>query len=235
MRPVSAEQLSVASAPTEGLFEVAWAPIALTGNGSEHDATLWQPGAHGADVLRSVHAATTEALGVLQSWLRGDGSGVLAVQTHGAVALAGEDVADLAGAAVWGLVRSAQAEHPGRVVLIDSDGSLDARAVIASGETQLVVRAGVVYAARMRPARRGSVFRAAVRGLAVGRRRRRHAGGSAGGSVPAGGTGGRPGAGRGGRGGGELPGCAGGPGHVSRRRPSWGPRVPAWWSRSVPG
>ena len=42
--------------------------------------------------------------------------------THGAVGLAGEDVADLAGAAVWGLVRSAQAEHPGRVVLVTRMG-----------------------------------------------------------------------------------------------------------------
>ena len=39
--------------------------------------------------------------------------------------VAGEGVTDLAGAAVWGLVRSAQAEHPGRVVLVDSDGSVD--------------------------------------------------------------------------------------------------------------
>ena len=77
------------------------------------------------DVVGSVYAATHEALGVLQSWLAGDGSGVLVVLTHGAVGLAGEDVTDLAGAAVWGLVRSAQAEHPGRVVLVDSDGSLD--------------------------------------------------------------------------------------------------------------
>ena len=29
---------------------------------------------------------------------------------------------DLAGAGVWGLVRSAQSEHPGRVVLVDVDG-----------------------------------------------------------------------------------------------------------------
>ncbi|MGI3199788.1 SpnB-like Rossmann fold domain-containing protein [Streptomyces sp. GLT-R25] len=35
--------------------------------------------------------------------------------TRGAVALPGEDVADLAGAAVWGLVRSAQSEDPGPV------------------------------------------------------------------------------------------------------------------------
>ena len=48
-------------------------------------------------------------------------------------------------AAAWGLVRSAQAEHPGRVVLVDSDGSVDVGDVIGCGEPQLVVRAGVVY------------------------------------------------------------------------------------------
>ncbi|OCB26301.1 polyketide synthase [Mycobacterium malmoense] len=157
MRPVSAGQLSAAAAPAEGLFEVAWSPITLSGNDSE--ATVWEPGAHGADAVRSVHAATTEALGALQSWLAGPESGTLVVQTRGAVALPGEDVADLAGAAVWGLVRSAQAEHPGRVVLVDSDGSLDARAVIGCGEPQLAVRAGAAHAARMRPARGGSVLR----------------------------------------------------------------------------
>ena len=79
-------------------------------------------------------------------------SGVLVVLTHGAVGLADEDVSDLAGAAVWGLVRSAQAEHPGRLVLVDSDGSLDVAAVIGCGEPQLVVRAGSVFAPRLRPA-----------------------------------------------------------------------------------
>ena len=51
------------------------------------------------------------------------------VCTVGAVALPGEDVSDLAGAAVWGLVRSAQTEHPGRIVLVDSDGAVDVAAV----------------------------------------------------------------------------------------------------------
>ena len=159
MRPVSAEQLSGVAAPAEGLFEVSWSPMSQDGNDVGGDVTLWELGTRGSDVVRSVHAATTEALGVMQSWLGGDGSGVLAVQTRGAVALAGEDVPDLAGAAVWGLVRSAQAEHPGRVVLIDSDGTVDARAITGCGEPQLVVREGVVYAARMRPVRSGSVFR----------------------------------------------------------------------------
>jgi NADPH:quinone reductase-like Zn-dependent oxidoreductase/acyl carrier protein len=77
---------------------------------------------------------------------------VLVVLTRGAVTLAGEDVSDLAGAAVWGLARSAQAEHPGRVVLVDSDGSLDIESVIGCGEPQLAVRDGVAYTVRLRPA-----------------------------------------------------------------------------------
>jgi len=96
---------------------------------------------------------------VLQSWLAGDAGGTLVVATRGAVALTGEDVSDLAGAAVWGLVRSAQAEHPGRVVLVDTDGSLDIAAVIGCGEPQLVVRAGVAYSARLKPAGQRALLR----------------------------------------------------------------------------
>ena len=46
----------------------------------------------------------------------------LLVVTRGAVALPGEDITDLGAAAVWGLVRSAQTENPGRIVLADIDG-----------------------------------------------------------------------------------------------------------------
>ena len=158
MRPVSAGQLS-AAAPAEGLLEVMWSPVSLDGNDIGADAVVWELGTAGPGVVRSVHAGTTEALGVLQSWLSGDRPGVLAVVTCGAVALAGEDVSDLAGAAVWGLVRSAQAEHPGRVVLVDSDRSVDVGTVIGCDEPQLVVRHGVVYAARLRPVAAGPVLR----------------------------------------------------------------------------
>ncbi|MGO9747294.1 MAG: SDR family NAD(P)-dependent oxidoreductase [Mycobacterium sp.] len=162
MRPVSTEQLAVAAAPLgalEGLLEVKWTPITPEASGSDDAVFVWDSRAAGPDVVRSVHAATTEALQVLQSWLGGDDSRVLAVLTHGAVALPGEDVSDLAGAAVWGLVRSAQAEHPGRVVLVDSDGSLEASAVIGCGEPQLTVRAGAAYAARLAPVIAESVLR----------------------------------------------------------------------------
>ncbi|MEB3981854.1 type I polyketide synthase [Mycobacterium sp. 663a-19] len=149
VRPVSVAQLSAPAGPRGGggLFEVTWAPVPLQPNAVGGDVMIWRPGA-GADV-GSVYSATHEALGVLQSWLAGEGSGVLVVVTQGAVGLPGEGVEDLAGAAVWGLVRSAQAEHPGRVVLVDSDGSIDPRDVIGCGEPQLVVRSGVAHAARL--------------------------------------------------------------------------------------
>ncbi|OBK93662.1 type I polyketide synthase, partial [Mycobacterium sp. 1165178.9] len=153
MRPVSAGQLTAAPAQRfGGLLDVTWSPIAL--GGEDHaEATVWELGDHGDDVVYAVHAATTEILAKLQSELGDESGATLAVQTRGAVALTGEDVSDLAGAAVWGLVRSAQAEHPGRVVLIDTDGSVDAGAVIDCGEPQVVIREGVAYAARLRPVR----------------------------------------------------------------------------------
>jgi acyl transferase domain-containing protein/NADPH:quinone reductase-like Zn-dependent oxidoreductase/acyl carrier protein len=168
VRPISIGALSAAMAAAAGggggLYEVAWSLVSLEANAvAGEGVTVWEPSSGTGDAVGSVYAATHEALGVLQSWLAGDAAGVLVVLTRGAVGLAGEDVTDLAGAAVWGLVRSAQAEQPGRVVLVDSDGSLDIAEVIACGETQLVVRSGVAHAARL-----GAVGAGAVLELAPG-------------------------------------------------------------------
>ncbi|MEU9087453.1 acyltransferase domain-containing protein [Streptomyces sp. NPDC048357] len=62
---------------------------------------------------------------------------------------------DLAGAAVWGLIRSAQAENPGRFVLADVDADEASwralpRAVM-SGEPQLALRAGQARVPRLAP------------------------------------------------------------------------------------
>ena len=158
-RPVSAAQLSAAAARSGGgeLLEAVWSPVPLADTGIGAAPEVWQPPPNGPGVVGSVYAATHEALAVLQS--RGDGAGPLVVLTRGAVALPGEDVSDLAGAAVWGLARSAQAEHPGRVVLVDSDGSLDLGSVIGCGEPQLVVREGVAYGARLKPIKAHPVLR----------------------------------------------------------------------------
>ncbi|MGV7631464.1 type I polyketide synthase [Mycobacterium kansasii] len=155
-RPLPDRALSAVARGDGGLFQVGWSPITLAHNRiAEAPTTVWELAAQvprQADVVESVRAASHAVLAVLQSWLSGDEDGVLVVLTHGAVGLADEDVTDLAGAAVWGLVRSAQAEHPGRVVLLDSDGSVDVSAVTRSGEPQLVARGGVAYQARLRPA-----------------------------------------------------------------------------------
>ena len=159
-RPVSAAQLSAAAAARSGggeLLEAAWSPVPLADNDIDAAPDVWQPPRNGPGVVGSVYAATHAALGELQS--RGDGAGPLVVLTRGAVALPGGDVSDLSGAAVWGLVRSAQAEHPGRVVLVDSDGSLDPGSVIGCGEPQLVVREGVAYRARLKPIKAHPVLR----------------------------------------------------------------------------
>ncbi|GAA0616332.1 hypothetical protein GCM10010174_37870 [Kutzneria viridogrisea] len=64
---------------------------------------------------------------------------------------AGPDLADLDAAPVWGLIRSAQSENPDRFVLIDVDepGADALHAAIASGEPQVLVRDGVLHAARL--------------------------------------------------------------------------------------
>ncbi|MBP8535267.1 type I polyketide synthase, partial [Streptomyces sp. MK37H] len=100
--------------------------------------------------------ATTQVLGLLQQWLADDRftDSRLVLLTSGAVATeAGEPVTDLAGAAVHGLLRTAQAENPDRFVLLDIDGqdaSLAALpAALAAGEEQLAVRAGVARIPRL--------------------------------------------------------------------------------------
>ncbi|MFC8088419.1 beta-ketoacyl reductase, partial [Streptomyces sp. NPDC057340] len=100
-------------------------------------------------------------LGWLRGWL-GDGrfeGSRLVVVTRGAVGVVeGEGVVDLAGAAVWGLVRSAQSEYPGRLVLVDVEpgvvvGELGGvlGAVVGSGLGEVAVRGGRLLAPRLVP------------------------------------------------------------------------------------
>ncbi|MHC3455995.1 type I polyketide synthase, partial [Streptomyces prasinus] len=114
---------------------------------------------------QAVLARTGEVLGRLRSWLADEryAGTTLIVATRGAVAAdPGDTLPDVAGAAVWGLVRSAQSEHPDRILLVDldpSDGD-DGRALaraVASGDPQTAVRGGTVLAARLVKARPGLV------------------------------------------------------------------------------
>ncbi|KJY41858.1 hypothetical protein VR41_10550, partial [Streptomyces sp. NRRL B-1568] len=97
------------------------------------------------------------ALALLQEWLAAEqpAGARLAVVTSGAVCAApGDKVPDPAAAAVWGLARSAQSEHPDRIVLVDLDGDrASAEALLpvlaATTEPQLALRAGQAHAARL--------------------------------------------------------------------------------------
>ncbi|WP_324790385.1 polyketide synthase, partial [Streptomyces sp. H51] len=76
----------------------------------------------GVDPADAARTATAQTLKTLQEWFQQPelDSVRLAVVTRGAVATrTGEDVTDLPYAAARGLVRSAQAEQPGRIVLVD--------------------------------------------------------------------------------------------------------------------
>ncbi|MDX3520631.1 type I polyketide synthase [Streptomyces scabiei] len=109
-------------------------------------AGLGQP-----DAVRHV---TGHALTLVQEWLADDtfADAKLVLVTRGGVPVSADGVAqDLAHAAVWGLVRSAQTENPGRFVLADlDDASEDALvAAVASGEPQLALREGRTHIARL--------------------------------------------------------------------------------------
>ncbi|MGP4053191.1 SpnB-like Rossmann fold domain-containing protein, partial [Streptomyces sp. 2A115] len=113
----------------------------------------------GGDEADAVLDLTARVLAVVQAWLA---TGVeleesrLVVLTRGAVPAGGEGgVSDPAGAAVWGLVRAAQAEHPDRFVLLDIDPATDGGVervlgpVLASGEPQVAVRGTALSVPRL--------------------------------------------------------------------------------------
>ncbi|WP_425426486.1 SDR family NAD(P)-dependent oxidoreductase [Amycolatopsis australiensis] len=105
---------------------------------------------------RPVREAAHDALALVRTWLADDrfAAAKLALHTCGAVETEeGAGPVDPALAAVWGLVRSAQSEHPGRFVLVDSDGAGDlaetVATALATGENQIAVRGGAPRVARL--------------------------------------------------------------------------------------
>ncbi|MGV9853737.1 SDR family NAD(P)-dependent oxidoreductase, partial [Streptomyces sp. NPDC003442] len=110
----------------------------------------------GEDVVPATHAMAHRTLDMARAWLAEDefASARLVFVTRGALATEdGADPRDLAAAPVWGLVRSAQAEHPDRFVLLDVDGAEASLAVVhqavATGEPQLAVRGAEVLVPRL--------------------------------------------------------------------------------------
>ncbi|MFD8518100.1 type I polyketide synthase, partial [Streptomyces antimycoticus] len=120
LRPVEAGQLRVAGgAARDALFRLEWvhAPAADRAE-PVPEAEVVRVVSSGTDVVGEVHGEVLEAFDRVRSWVADQGSadGQLVLVTRGAIDVGdGVGVGDLAGAAVWGLVRSAQAENPGRL------------------------------------------------------------------------------------------------------------------------
>ncbi|SEG91773.1 Acyl transferase domain-containing protein, partial [Actinacidiphila yanglinensis] len=157
----------------DSLFHVVWSPVVLP-DPEDLDPARWaalgdtpladpaRPVRHAAeaagDILVAVidesgagepvaaaHRATARALALVQDGLA-SGVARLVLVTRNAVATRdGEDL-ELGSAPVWGLVRSAQVENPGRITLIDIDGSAASAAqlpaALVSGHEQLALREG---------------------------------------------------------------------------------------------
>ncbi|GAA2552924.1 hypothetical protein GCM10010435_24070 [Winogradskya consettensis] len=98
--------------------------------------------------------ATRAALTTVQEWLADDrdaGAPLVVVSTHAVPAA--EPVRDPGAAAALGLLRSAQTENPGRLVLVDLDDTDASRAALSAaaalGEPQLALRDGKVWVPRL--------------------------------------------------------------------------------------
>ncbi|MER8162889.1 SDR family NAD(P)-dependent oxidoreductase, partial [Streptomyces sp. NPDC094472] len=178
LRPVS--EGGQGDAHDDSLFRVDWTELALPGSPDGPDeedfraiesaaqlaeAAAVQPQA-GAVVFRlsateegpeGVHALSSRVLEVAQVWLADDrfADARLVVVTRGAVAtMAGENPESLAAAAVWGLIRTAQTENPGRFVLVDTSAEDPSAgfalpALLATDEPQVAIRAGKALVPRL--------------------------------------------------------------------------------------
>ncbi|MFE9405159.1 type I polyketide synthase [Streptomyces sp. NPDC006530] len=119
---------------------------------SSPDATARTPEADAANAANAARIAVHRVRELLCRWLAEDrlAGARLVLVTRGAVAVRpGETVRDLAQAAVWGLVRTAQVEHPGRFALVDLAPDTAELPTGALAEHQAAVRDGVVLVPRL--------------------------------------------------------------------------------------
>nr|WP_316778334.1 SDR family NAD(P)-dependent oxidoreductase [Streptomyces sasae] len=164
LRPVSPDQLPSARRPSgagRGLYKLDWTelPLAEPAAAASSYEVLDATEVPVADVPEAVRAGVTELLSRLRERLADPdrtADGPLVVVTRRAVAAAPGDPLDLTAAPLWGLVRSAATEHPGAVVLADSDGTSASAAAlagaVATGEPQLALRGGTLLVPRLAPA-----------------------------------------------------------------------------------
>ncbi|MFE5212553.1 SDR family NAD(P)-dependent oxidoreductase [Streptomyces sp. NPDC056600] len=171
LRPAAPEHLPSAhrtAGAVRSLYELDWQELPLPGSDEGTAVTSFdvleapagQEGTVPEAVAGSVNALLAHLGDALAEEDADDGrtDGVarpVVVVTRRAVAAAPGDPVDLTAAPLWGLVRSAATEHPGRVAVVDTDDTPASRqvlaAAVATGEPQLALRDGRVLVPRLRP------------------------------------------------------------------------------------
>ncbi|WP_344315690.1 polyketide synthase dehydratase domain-containing protein, partial [Streptomyces rhizosphaericus] len=116
------------------------------------DTATWQ--SPDTDPTARARELTTKALDLLQQWvtLPELSDTRLVILTRGAMAVRDSaEVTDPAAAAIWGLVRSAQSEHPDRVRLLDTDGHSDQAlpTALTADQPQLALRDNTLWVPRL--------------------------------------------------------------------------------------
>ncbi|MEU3522251.1 polyketide synthase dehydratase domain-containing protein, partial [Streptomyces sp. NPDC006654] len=151
LQPLSRERLAQSgAAAADPLYEVRWTEAAAVEHsaGGEADVRVEhiEPGG-------DVRVRVGEVLTLVQGFVgEAEASEApLVVVTRGDVTTGTPDPAT---AAVWGLLRSAQAEHPGRVIVVDvpadeTDAGSAVASALASGEAQVALRDGRVFVPRL--------------------------------------------------------------------------------------
>ncbi|MBP2325805.1 acyl transferase domain-containing protein/short-subunit dehydrogenase/acyl carrier protein [Kibdelosporangium banguiense] len=148
-RPVSPDQLR-AGVP---LLRIEWTVIPA-GEPGELPTVLEVTSPDGGIPI-AVRSVLEQVLGVVQEWLAdsGNAGSQLVVLTKNAVSVHEDEGADVRQAPVWGLIRAAEAENPGRFVLVDIDNEDTSRqamaAAVATGEPEIAIRAGEISVPRL--------------------------------------------------------------------------------------
>jgi acyl transferase domain-containing protein/NADPH:quinone reductase-like Zn-dependent oxidoreductase/acyl carrier protein len=168
LQSVSPSQLRVSAAADDEVYALDWVALATPKVSMDDIATdhvtvvrCLPTLSTGAELPDGARQTLIHALHRVKNWLssesRSDDARLVAL-TCGAIAIdSSEDVADLGQAAVWGLLRTAQAENPGQIMLVDVDDWSRADVAVAEAlsrdESQLALRDGGCYAPRLaRPA-----------------------------------------------------------------------------------
>jgi hypothetical protein len=165
-RPISPDQLATADRARAGsLLRLDWIPAltapvpaghrqAMLGEDPYPDLTALTIAAEVPEYVLADPATVPDTLALVQAWLAADlpSTSTLVVLTRHAVRIA-DDAVYLDRAPIWGLMRSVQAEHPDRFVLVDLDDSAESLhavpAALTTGEAEIGIRSGTVLLPRL--------------------------------------------------------------------------------------